>query len=216
MDDSGDGSEERAIVFAKLLGVRDGTSRDATTAEMTKVAKNLYFFLVKRYHEGLKAGKWDEWDEERDFPRHEFQSGSSRVDSGVFDGFDFPKWAEQELANGLEGTKAVEVFPGPTKKKVVIWEAPLCGSGLKNTTKQGIEDHLDDQGAMAASARNKKKVKIYDHDQTTVFLQRKGWSWISDTHLFVDGPIQRKMNLYCGKKIGGEHCILMKDVAESA
>ena len=74
---------------------------------MTEVAKHLYFFLVKRYHEGLKSGKWEKWHEERDFPRHEFQSGSSRDNAGVFDGFDFPKWAEQELVNGLEGTKVI-------------------------------------------------------------------------------------------------------------
>ena len=75
-DGSGNGSEERAIEFAKLLGVRDGSSRDATTAEMTKVAKNLYLFLVKKYHEGLKSGKWKKWDEERYFPRHEFEDHS--------------------------------------------------------------------------------------------------------------------------------------------
>ena len=39
MDSNGDGSEERAVTFARLLGVRDGSSRDATPAEMTKVAK---------------------------------------------------------------------------------------------------------------------------------------------------------------------------------
>ena len=117
MDSSGDRSKERAVTFARLLGVRDGSSRDATPAEMTKVAKNLYFFLVMRYHEGLKSGKWDKWDEETHFPRHEFQSHSSCDNDGVFDGFDFPKWAELYLINGLEGTKAVEVCPGPIKKK---------------------------------------------------------------------------------------------------
>ena len=216
VNSDGDGSEERRMVFSKLMGVRDGSGRDATPAEMLDVSKNLYFYLVKQYFEGLKDGKWDKFDEEAGFPRRqspEFQDHSSRDDAGVFDGFDFAKWAEQELVNGLEGTKAVEVCQGPTKKKTMIWEAPLCGIGLKKAINQGIEDHLAEQGAMAASARNKKKVNIYD--QITVFLQRKGWEWITDTHLFMDGPNQRKMNLYCGKKIGGEHYILMKSVAES-
>jgi len=196
-----------------LLGVRDGSGRDATTAEMTEVAKHLYFFLVKRYHEGLKSGKWEKWHEERDFPRHEFEDHSSRDDDGVFDGYDFAKWAEQELVNGLEGTKAVEVCQGPTKKKTMIWEAPLCGIGLKKAINQGIEDHLAEQGAMTASARNAKKGNILN--DITLFLRRKGWEWLSDMHLFMDGPNQRKMNLYCGKKIDGEHYILMKSVAES-
>ena len=87
------------------------------------------------------------------------------------------------MFDGLEGTKAAEVCPGPTKKKAMSWEAPLCGIGLKNIIKRGIEDHLGDQGAMAASARNKKKVNIWN--QTTVFLQRKGWNWISDTPMGV-------------------------------
>ena len=201
-------------MFAKLLGVRDGSSRDATTAEMTEVAKHLYFVLVKRYHEGLKSGKWEKWHEERDFPRHEFESHTTRDVDGIFDGFDFPKWAAENLVNGLEGTKAVEVCQGPTKKKTMIWEAPLCGIGLKKAIHQGIEDHLAEQGAMAASARNAKKANI--GNDITLFLIRKGWEWITDAHLFMDGPNQRKMNLYCGKKIGGEHYILMKDVAESA
>ena len=180
---------------------------------MTEVAKHLYFFLVKRYHEGLKSGKWEKWHEERDFPRHEFEDHSSRDDDGVFDGYDFAKWAEQELVNGLEGTKAVEVCQGPTKKKTMIWEAPLCGIGLKKAINQGIEDHLAEQGAMTASARNAKKMNIWN--DITLFLRRKGWEWLSDMHLFMDGPNQRKMNLYCGKKIDGEHYILMKSVAES-
>ena len=61
---------------------------------------------------------------------------------------------------------------------------------------------------MTASARNTKKVNIWN--DITLFLRRKGWNWLSDMHLFMDGPNQRKMNLYCGKKIGGEHYILMK------
>ena len=181
---------------------------------MTEVAKHLYFFLVKRYHEGLKDGKWKKWHEERDFPRHEFQDHSSRDDDGVFDGFDFPKWAEEELVNGLEGTKAVEVCQGPTQKKMMIWEAPLCGIGLKKAIKEAIDFHVDAQGAITPAECKKKKANIWD--QITVFLRRIGWNWLSDTHLFMDGPNQRKMNLYCGKKIDGEHIILMKNVAESA
>ena len=216
VNSDGDGSEERRMVFSKLMGVRDGSGRDATPAEMLDVSKNLYFYLVKQYFEGLKDGKWDKFDEEAGFPRRqspEFQGHSSRDDAGVFDGFDFPKWAAENLVNGLEGTKAVEVCQGPTKKKTMIWEAPLCGIGLKKAINQGIEDHLAEQGAMTAAARNAKKGNILN--DITIFLRRKGWEWLSDMHLFMDGPNQRKMNLYCGKKIGGEHYILMKSVAES-
>ena len=39
MDSDGDGSEERRMVFSKLMGVRDGSGRDATKAEMLGVAK---------------------------------------------------------------------------------------------------------------------------------------------------------------------------------
>ena len=174
---------------------------------MTEVAKHLYFFLVKRYHEGLKSGKWEKWHEERDFPRHEFEDHSSRDDDGVFDGFDFAKWAEQELVNGLEGTKAVEVCQGPTKKKTMIWEAPLCGIGLKKAINQGIEDHLAEQGAMTASARKNKKVNIWN--DITVFLRSKGWNWRNEQHLFGSGKEQQKMRKYCYKKVGGDWYILM-------
>ena len=128
---------------------------------MTEVAKHLYFFLVKRCHEYLKSGKWKKWHEERDFPRHEFQDHSSRDDDGVFDGFDFPKWAEQKLVNGLNGTKAVEVVGG-SKKKMMMWEASLCGNGLETSIKEAIGDHLHTQGAMTAPTHNKRKVNICD------------------------------------------------------
>ena len=141
---------------------------------MTEVAKHLYFFLVKRYHEGLKSGKWEKWHEERDFPRHEFEDHSSRDDDGVFDGFDFAKWAEQELNGGLEGVKAVEVVGG-SKKKMMMWEAHLCGSGLGKSIKDAIEDHLVAQGAMPAAECNKKKVNIWN--EITVFLQQKQMFW---------------------------------------
>ena len=194
-------------MFARFLGVRDGSGRDATTAEMTEVAKHLYFFLVKRYHEGLKSGKWEKWHEERDFPRHEFQDHSSRDNDGVFDGFDFPKWAEQELVNGLEGTKAVEVCPGPAKKKVMTWTISLCGIGLYNKIMEAIDDHLDAQGALNASAHKKKKVNI--SNDITVFLRTKGWKWQKEQHLFSTDDEQIRMRKYCGKKVGGEFYILM-------
>jgi len=221
MNSDGDGSEERRMVFSKLMGVRDGSGRDATKAEMLDVSKHLYFYLVKQYFEGLKDGKWDKFDEEADFPRRpspEFQDHSSR-DDGVFDGFDFAKWAEQELNGGLEGVKAVEVVGG-SKKKMMMWEAHLCGSGLEKSIKDAIEDHLVAQGAMPAAECNKKKVNIWN--DITVFLQRKEMRWRGDqqkqTHLFGSGKEQKKMKKYCGKKVGGEFYILMlkSDDYESA
>jgi hypothetical protein len=173
-----------------------------------------------RFHEGLKSGKGADWDEETYFPRHEFQSRSSRDNDGVFDGFDFPKWAELYLINGLEGTKAVEVCPGPVKKKMMMWEAHLCGSGLEKSIKDAIEDHLVAQGAMPAAECNKKKVNIWN--DITVFLQRKEMRWRGDqqkqTHLFGSGKEQKKMKKYCGKKVGGDYIILMlkSDDYESA
>ena len=211
VNSDGDGSEERRMVFSKLMGVRDGSGRDATKAEMLDVSKHLYFYLVKKYFEGLEDGKWDKWDEEADFPRRpspEFQDHSSRDDAGVFDGFDFPKWAEQELVNGLEGTKAVEVCPGPAKKKVMTWNASLCGVGLENSIKEAIDDHLDAQGAMNASARKKKKVNIWN--DITVFLRNKWLDVATESSIFsVRQGANQKMRKYCGKKVGGEFYILM-------
>ena len=201
-------------MFARLLGVRDGSSRDATTAEMTEVAKHLYFFLVKRYHEGLKSGKWEKWHEERDFPRHEFEDHSSR-DDGVFDGFDFTKWAELKLVSGVEGTKAVEVVGG-SKMKVMMWQSSLCGGGLETSIKEAIGDHLNTQGAMTVAEYNKKKANIWN--DITVFLRSKGWNWRNEQHLFGSGKEQQKMKKHCGKKIGTDHIILMlkSDEYESA
>ena len=219
VNSDGDGSEERKMVFSKLMGVRDGSGRDATKAEMLDVSKHLYFYLVKKYFEGLEKGTWDKWDEEADFPRRpspEFQDHSSRDDAGVFDGFDFPKWAEQELVNGLEGTKAVEVCAGPTKKKVMTWNASLCGLGLYNKIMEAIDDHLDAQGALNASAHKKKKANI--SNDITVFLRTKGWKWQKEQHLFSTDDEQIRMRKYCGKKVGGEFYILMlkPDDEESA
>ena len=137
-----------------MLGVRDGSGRGATKAEMPDVSEHLYFYLVKNYLEGLKSGKWDKWDEETDFPRHEFQSGSSRDNAGVFDGFDFNEFSDQNLINGFEGAKAAEVL-GASKAKVMTWKSHLCGSGLENSTKQAIDDHAcrragrDERGSAA-------------------------------------------------------------------
>jgi hypothetical protein len=219
MNSDGDGSEERRMVFSKLMGVRDGSGRDATKAEMLDVSKHLYFYLVKQYFEGLKDGKWDKFDEEADFPRRpspEFQDHSSRDDAGVFDGFDFPKWAAENLVNGLEGTKAVEVCPGPAKKKVMTWTISLCGIGLYNKIMEAIDDHLDAQGALNASAHKKKKVNI--SNDITVFLRTKGWKWQKEQHLFSADDEQFKMRKYCGKKVGTDYIILMlkPDDADSA
>ena len=219
MNSDGDGSEERRMAFSKLMGVRDGSGRDATKAEMLDVSKHLYFYLVKQYFEGLKDGKWDKFDEEADFPRRpnpEFQDHSSRDDAGVFDGFDFPKWAAENLVNGLEGTKAVEVCPGPAKKKVMTWTISLCGIGLYNKIMEAIDDHLDAQGALNASAHKKKKVNI--SNDITVFLRTKGWKWQKEQHLFSTDDEQIRMRKYCGKKVGTDYIILMlkPDDADSA
>ena len=38
-----DGSKERKMVLSYMMGVRDGSGRDATKAEMLDVAKHLHF-----------------------------------------------------------------------------------------------------------------------------------------------------------------------------
>ena len=111
------------------MGVRDGSGHDATKAEVLDVANHLYFYLVKKYFEGLESGKWGKWDEEADFPRPEFQDHSSRDNAGVFDGFDFNESADQNLINGLGGAKAVEVI-GASKTKVI---APRTQSGPRRS-----------------------------------------------------------------------------------
>ena len=80
----------------------------------------------------------------------------SRTNSGVFDGFDFTNWAELNLVNGFEGTNAVEVVPGPSNMKVMVWRPDRCGIGLENNIKQHIDDHVDQQGAMTAAARKEE------------------------------------------------------------
>ena len=170
---------------------------------MTEVAKHLYFFLVKRYHEGLKSGKWEKWHEERDFPRHEFEDHSSRADAGVFDGFDFNVWADENLENGFEGVKAVALV-GPRKKKTMIWEPESCGEGLKRKIKVGIAEKLAEQGARSQTACDKVKKDIYT--EVELFLQDKGFRWLCDTHLFQDPDKgqqkQQKMKSSWTKKVG--------------
>ena len=180
---------------------------------MTEVAKHLYFFLVKRYHEGLKSGKWEKWHEERDFPRHEFEDHSSRADAGVFDGFDFNVWADENLENGFEGVKAVALV-GPRKKKTMIWEAESCGEGLKRKIKDGIAEKLAEQGARCQTACDKMKKDIYT--QVEVFLKDKGYLWLCDTHLFQLAGVQQKMKRSFTKKVGTDHMILMLKDEESA
>ena len=212
---------ESRKVFGRVCGVRDGTARKATEDEQTAVAMNLYFYFCNVYEKAEKDGHWKIWDEESAFPHEEyafesFESHTTRDVDGVFDGFDFNGWAEQELVNGLEGTKAVEVCAGPVKKKTMIWEASLCGVGLENKIKEAISDHVDEQGAMTASARKKKKVNI--SNDITVFLRTKGLKWHSEQHLFSTDKEQIRMRKYCGKKVGGDYIILMlkPDDAESA
>ena len=74
------------------------------------------------------------------------------------------------LINGFEGTNAVEVVP-PSNMKIMVCPPDRCGVGLDNNIKQGVDDHLDEQGAMTAAARKKKKAGIWD--QITVFLKDK-------------------------------------------
>ena len=218
MNSKGDGPKERKMVLSHMLGVRDGSGRDATKAEMFDVSKHLYFYLVKKYFEGLESGKWDKWGEEAGFPRPEFQDHSPRDNAGVFDGFDFNEFSDQNLTNGLGGAKAVEVI-GASKTKVMTWKSHLCGGGLESSTKEAIDVHVDAQGAMNAPARKNKKGNIWD--EITVFLQQKQMFWrnCSDgQHLFGSGKEQQKMRKYCSKKVGGEFYILMlkSDDYESA
>jgi hypothetical protein len=207
MDENGNATAEHMCAFSRLLGVRDGTDRNATNQEITEVSKHLYFYFVNEYNKGIRTGKWDHWSEEKSRPENTFQDHSSRDDAGVFDGFDFPKWAAENLVNGLEGTKAVEVCPGPAKKKVMTWTISLCGIGLYNKIMEAIDDHLDAQGALNASAHKKKKVNI--SNDITVFLRTKGWKWQKEQHLFSTDDEQIRMRKYCGKKVGGEFYILM-------
>ena len=57
VNSDGDGSEERKMVLSHLMGVRDGSGRDATKAEMLDVVKHLYFYFVKKYFEGLETAR---------------------------------------------------------------------------------------------------------------------------------------------------------------
>ena len=214
-DDDGRDVESRKV-FARVLGVRDGTARKATEDEQTAVAMNLYFYFCNVYEEAEKAGHWKTWDEESAFPHEEyaFESHTTRDVDGVFDGFDVNVWATDYLLNGLEGTKAVEVTSGPIQKKTMMWDGPHCGIGLENSINKGVDDHLDAQGAMTGAmsvAARKKKVTNILNDVNN-FLKRKGWFWGVERHLFVDpGPKkeQKKMRKYCGKKVGVDWCILM-------
>ena len=94
--------------------------------------------------------------------------------------------------------------------KMMMWRPDLCGSGLENSIKQGVDDHLDEQGAMTAAARKKKATNIMHNIE--LFLKRKGIRWrggMEGQHLFGSGKDQKKMRKYCGKKVGVEYCILM-------
>ena len=210
MDENGNATAEHMYAFSRLLGVRDGTDRNATNQEITEVSKHLYFYFVNEYNKGIRTGKWDHWSEEKSRPENTFQDHSPRDDDGVFDGFDFPKWAAENLVNGLEGTKAVEVTSGPIQKKTMMYYPLLCGIGLENKIKQSVCDHLDAQGAVTTAVRNKKKVDIIHNIE--LFLKRKGWIWANDQHLFVDpdpSKGQQKMKKHCGKKVGMDWYILM-------
>jgi hypothetical protein len=209
MDENGNTTAEHMRAFSRLLGVRDGTDREATNQEITEVSKHLYFYFVNEYNKGIRTGKWDKWSEEKSRPKNTFQSQSTRDDDGVFDGFDFNEFADQNLINGFEGVKAVEVL-GASKTKVMTWKNHLCGGGLLNSIKDAISDHVDAQGAMNDKASKNKKANILN--EITVFLQKKKMFWREGRegqHLFTSDKEQQKMRKYCGKKVGGEFYILM-------
>ena len=210
-DEDGRDDESRKV-FARLLGVRDGTPRKATQVEICEVSKHLFFYFTKQYEEGIASGFWDSYDEETAFPHEEyaFESHTTRDVDGIFGGFDFNVWAVDNLVNGIDGTKAVEVTSGPIQKKTMMYYPLLCGIGLENKIKQSVCDHLDAQGAVTTAVRNKKKVDIIHNIE--LFLKRKGWIWANDQHLFVDpdpSKGQQKMKKHCGKKVGMDWYILM-------
>ena len=165
MNDGGDGNDERSKTLSNLLGVRDEAApcREATAGEMEVVAIALYSYFVTKYLEGDDTGLWERWHEENGFPRHEFQSHSSRTNNGVFGGFDFNERADQNLENGFEGVKAVALV-GPRKKKTMIWEAESCGDGLKRKITQGIGEKISEQGAMRQTVCGKMKKDIYTQE----------------------------------------------------
>ena len=123
-DDDGRSVESRKV-FARVLGVRDGTARKATEDEQTAVAMNLYFYFCNVYDHGQKVCHWKTWDEESAFPHDEYafesyNSHSSRDVDGVFDGFDVNVWATDNLLNGLDGVTAIGIDEdhGSFKKKL--------------------------------------------------------------------------------------------------
>ena len=83
----GSNDDRRAKAFARVLGVRDGTSRKATLDEQTVVAMHLYFYLCNMYEGGQKVGFWKIWHEEHAFPDGEcaFHNYSSHIIAGVFE-----------------------------------------------------------------------------------------------------------------------------------
>ena len=132
VNDDGDGNDKRSAAFTRLLGVRDAAApcREATADEMEVVAIALYSYFVKRYLEGADTGFWERWHEENDFPRHEFQSHSTRgADDGVFHGFDFDEYATENLMNGLDGVNAIIVLPrctsGPRRQNFSVYHGSM-------------------------------------------------------------------------------------------
>ena len=82
----------------------------------------------------------------------------------------------------------------------MIWEAESRGDGLKRKTKEGIGEKLAEQVAMRQTVCDEIKKDIYT--QVELFIQGKGFQWRCDTHLFMDGSIQRKMKHSWTKKVG--------------
>ena len=69
MDENGNTTAEHMHAFSRLLGVRDGTDREATNQEITEVSKHLYFYFVNEYNKGIRTGKWDHWSDEKSRPK---------------------------------------------------------------------------------------------------------------------------------------------------
>ena len=206
MNADGDGNDERSATFARLLGVRDGSSREATDDEIKEVAKHTYLYFVNGYEEKFAAGFWKRWNEENDFPRCPFQSHSKRGDDdGVFDGFGVNAWAAECLINGFNGINAVQL--DDEGEKTSKWTSRRCGSGLKKELVDAIFAYLDQPSGvhseLSISDRKKKKKNILN-DIHLFISRRKGWVWSEQVHLFGKENIKG----HYGKKISGDLCIL--------
>ena len=176
----------------------------------------MLFENAHHYEVKLAEGFYTNWSEESAFPHDDenvFQPHSTRGDDdGVFDGFDFNAWTTDNLVNGLDGVKAIGVKEG-SGQKYSEWEPHLCGAGLKSKLNDDIIAAVEDQGALAAATRKKKKQDILDG--IAVFLKDKGWRWFDQRHLFGSGKTAKNMKMHCGKMVDGDWYILMLNDASA-